>query len=90
MFSITTDQFNLIVDYQIMNDQHDRDIVIALADRLLAIIKSNHGVLTKVTGGKKTSSYYNWKCPSNNAQIRETEQTGGRGRTQQVFQIIKK
>ena len=33
--SITTDQFDLIVDYLVMNDQQDRDIVIALADRLL-------------------------------------------------------
>ena len=37
--SITTDQFNLIVDYQIMDDEQDRDIVIQLADRLLAIFK---------------------------------------------------
>jgi hypothetical protein len=33
--SITTDQFDLIVDYQLMNDEQDRDIVIELADRLL-------------------------------------------------------
>jgi len=33
--AITTDQFNLIVDYQIMDDQQDRDIVIELADRIL-------------------------------------------------------
>ncbi len=33
--AITTDQFDLIVDYQLMNDQQDRDIVIELADRLL-------------------------------------------------------
>ena len=37
--SITTDQFNLIVDYQIMDNEQDRDIVIQLADRLLAIFK---------------------------------------------------
>jgi len=34
--SITTDQFNLIVDHQLMDDEQDRDIVVALADRLLA------------------------------------------------------
>lgn len=34
--SITTDQFDLIVDYQLMHDQQDRDIVIELADRLLS------------------------------------------------------
>jgi len=33
--SITTDQYNLIVDYTIMNNQQDRDIVIELADRVL-------------------------------------------------------
>jgi transposase, IS5 family len=34
--SITTDQFDLIVDHQLMSDQQDRDIVIALADRILS------------------------------------------------------
>ena len=33
--AITTDQFDLIVDYQLMSYQQDRDIVIGLADRLL-------------------------------------------------------
>ena len=37
--SITTDQFGLIIDYQIMDGQQDRDIVIALADRLLSVYK---------------------------------------------------
>jgi hypothetical protein len=37
--AITTDQFDLIVDYQIMNHEQDRDIVIALADRLLSVYK---------------------------------------------------
>lgn len=37
--SITTDQFNLIVDYQVMDHEQDRDIVIQLADRLLALFK---------------------------------------------------
>ncbi len=34
--AITTDQFNLIVDYQIMENEQDRDIVIKLADRILS------------------------------------------------------
>lgn len=34
--AITTDQYHLIVDYQIMENEQDRDIVIKLADRLLA------------------------------------------------------
>lgn len=33
--AITTDQFDLIVDYKLMNGEQDRDIVIELADRLL-------------------------------------------------------
>lgn len=33
---ITTDQFGMIVDYQLMNDQQDRDIVIEVADRVLS------------------------------------------------------
>jgi len=34
--NITTDQWGLIVDYQILEDQQDRDIVIELADRILS------------------------------------------------------
>jgi len=37
--AITTDQFGLIVDYQLMNDQQDRDIVIEVADRILSKYK---------------------------------------------------
>jgi transposase, IS5 family len=33
--TITTDQFGLIVDYQLMDDEQDRDIVIEIADRML-------------------------------------------------------
>ena len=33
--SITTDQYNLIVDYELMTGQQDKDVVIDLADRLL-------------------------------------------------------
>ena len=34
-FAITTDQFDLIVDYRVMHNEQDRDIVIKVADRLL-------------------------------------------------------
>ena len=37
--AITTDQFDLIVDYQIMDQEQDRDIVISVADRLLRVYK---------------------------------------------------
>ena len=33
--NITTDQYNLIIDYQIMHDEQDRDIVLEIADRVL-------------------------------------------------------
>lgn len=39
MLAITTDQYNLIVDYRLMHDERDRDIVIELADRMLARYK---------------------------------------------------
>jgi hypothetical protein len=35
--AITTDQFDLIVDYQLMDEEQDRDIVIRLADRILPV-----------------------------------------------------
>lgn len=37
--NITTDQYNLIVDYQIMDHEQDRDIVLQLADRILGKYK---------------------------------------------------
>jgi len=37
--AITTDQFGLILDYQLMNEQQDRDIVIEVADRILSKYK---------------------------------------------------
>ncbi len=37
--SITTDQYNLIVDYEIMTNVQDRDVVIDLADRMLTKYK---------------------------------------------------
>jgi len=33
--NITTDQYNLIIDYQIMDEEQDRDILIEVADRVL-------------------------------------------------------
>lgn len=33
--NITTDQYNLIVDYQIMDKEQDRDVLIEIADRVL-------------------------------------------------------
>jgi hypothetical protein len=37
--NITTDQYQLIIDWQTMNHQSDSDIVVALADRLAPIFK---------------------------------------------------
>jgi len=33
--NITTDQYNLIIDYQLMDDEQDRDVLIEIADRVL-------------------------------------------------------
>jgi hypothetical protein len=45
--AITTDQFGLIIDYQLMNDQQDRDIVIEVADRVLSKYKVDSWSLDK-------------------------------------------
>lgn len=37
--AITTDQFGLIIDYQLMDHQQDRDVVIEVADRILSKYK---------------------------------------------------
>jgi transposase, IS5 family len=37
--AITTDQYGLIVNYQVMEGEQDRDIVVRLADRLLSLYK---------------------------------------------------
>ena len=37
--NITTDQYQLIVDYQTMNHQSDSEIVLAMADRLTSVFK---------------------------------------------------
>jgi hypothetical protein len=37
--NITTDQYQLITDWQTMNHQSDSDMVVALADRLAPIFK---------------------------------------------------
>jgi len=51
--AITTDQYNLIVDYQIMEHEQDRDIVIGLADRLLAKYKIESWSFDKGYWGKE-------------------------------------
>jgi transposase, IS5 family len=50
--AITTDQFDLIVDHQIMDQQQDRDIVISLADRLLTRYKIESWSFDKGYWGK--------------------------------------
>ena len=39
--NITTDQYNLIIDWQIMNNEQDRDILLEVADRVLKKYKVN-------------------------------------------------
>lgn len=61
--AITTDQYNLIVDYQIMDHQQDRDIVIALADRLLSIYKIRSWSFDKGYWGKDNKQLLQTEVP---------------------------
>ncbi len=61
--AITTDQFDLIVDYQIMDHEQDRDIVIALADRLLTKYKIESWSLDKGFWGKENKQLLQLEIP---------------------------
>ena len=61
--SITTDQYNLIIDYQIMNDEQDRDIVIPLADRLLSQYKIQSWSFDKGYWGKDNKQILQIEVP---------------------------
>lgn len=61
--AITTDQFDLIVDYQIMKHEQDRDIVIALADRLLTKYKIESWSFDKGYWGKENKQLLQLEIP---------------------------
>lgn len=61
--AITTDQFDLIVDYQVMEYEQDRDIVIALADRLLAKYKIDSWSFDKGYWGKENKQLLQLEIP---------------------------
>lgn len=61
--AITTDQFDLIVDYQVMEYEQDRDIVIALADRLLAKYKIDSWSFDKGYWGKENKQLLQLEVP---------------------------
>ena len=61
--SITTDQFDLIVDYQVMEHEQDRDIVIALADRLLTRYKIDSWSFDKGYWGKENKQLLQLEIP---------------------------
>ena len=61
--AITTDQFDLIVDYQIMENEQDRDIVIALADRLLARYKIDSWSFDKGYWGQENKQLLQLEIP---------------------------
>lgn len=61
--AITTDQFDLIVDYQVMEHEQDRDIVIALADRLLAKYKIESWSFDKGYWGKENKQLLQLEIP---------------------------
>lgn len=61
--SVTTDQFDLIVDYQVMEHEQDRDIVIALADRLLTKCKIESWSFDKGYWGKENKQLLQLEIP---------------------------
>lgn len=61
--AITTDQFDLIVDYQIMEHEQDRDIVIALVDRLLNKYKIDSWSFDKGYWGKENKQLLQLEIP---------------------------
>jgi len=61
--AITTDQFDLIVDYQVMEHEQDRDIVIALADRLLTKYKIESWSFDKGYWGKQNKQLLQLEVP---------------------------
>jgi len=62
--AITTDQFNLIVDYQIMEDEQDRDIVIKLADRVLSRNKVSSWSFDKGYWNKENKALLQLEVPT--------------------------
>jgi hypothetical protein len=61
--AITTDQFGLIVDYQVMEHEQDRDIVIALADRLLTKYNIESWSFDKAYWGKENKQLLQLEVP---------------------------
>jgi len=61
--AITTDQFNLIVDYHIMENEQDRDIVIKLADRVLANKKVSSWSFDKGFWGRDNKNILKLEVP---------------------------
>ena len=61
--AITTDQFDLIVDYQIMDQEQDRDIVISVADRLLTVYKIESWSFDKGYWGKGNKQMLQLEVP---------------------------
>ncbi len=60
---ITTDQFGMIVDYQLMDPEQDRGIVAEVADRLLSKTNIVYWSFDQGFWKKETKELCNWKCP---------------------------
>ena len=81
--SITTDQFNLIVDYQIMEHQSDSEIVPGIQKGLSIFTTYTVGVLTKATVTNRTRNSFQdvsktWCClkKANATRKRDRSKTG--------------
>lgn len=83
--SVTSDQYDLIVDYQIMNDEQDRDIVITIADRVLSKYKVKSWSFDKGYWRKENKVLLQMEVPEvimpklgkRNKQEQEEEQSPG-------------
>jgi len=62
-FAITTDQFDLIVDYRVMHNEQDRDIVIKVADRLLNLYDIASWSFDKGYWGKENKQLLQLEVP---------------------------
>ena len=62
--TITTDQFDLIVDYRIMTNEQDRDIVLKLADKILATNKVKSWSFDKGYWNKDNKAILQLEVPS--------------------------
>jgi hypothetical protein len=79
---ITSDQFSMIVDYQLMDPEQDRNIVAEVADRLLSKYNIVSWSFDKGFWKKRTRNCCNWKYPrSSSPNLESVTKTRSRKNT---------